>query len=75
MKNKKRREVSASVVALAVFMPGGLSTERHIRKKVAQAIGQIGDQSCLFRLQEALVREQDASVRETIQEAIARLEA
>lgn len=47
----------------------------NIRQKAAQALGQIGDQTCLFRLQEALAQEPDPIVVEAIQEAIATLEA
>lgn len=47
----------------------------NVRKKAAHALGQIGDQTCLFRLQAALAREQDADVREAIREAIAKLES
>jgi len=47
----------------------------NVRKKAAQAIGQIGDTSCLFRLQEALEREQETHVQEAIREAIAKLES
>lgn len=47
----------------------------NVRKKAAHAIGQIGDTSCLFRLQGALVREQDTDVLSAIQEAIAKLES
>jgi len=45
----------------------------NVRQKAAQAIGQIGDQSCLLRLKEALASEQDADVQKAIQEAIAKL--
>ena len=47
----------------------------NVRQKAAYALGQIGDQTCLFRLQEALTREQDADVQKVIQEARAKLEA
>lgn len=47
----------------------------NVRKKAAQALGQIGDQSCVFPLKDTLAQEQDADVREAIQEAIAKLES
>ncbi len=47
----------------------------NVRKKAAHALGRIGDQTCLLRLQAALEREQEADVLKTIQEAIAKLES
>jgi len=47
----------------------------NVRKKSAQAIGQIGDKSCLLRLKSALASEQDAEVQKAIQEVIAKLKS
>lgn len=47
----------------------------NVRQKAAQAIGQIGDQTCLIRLKEALGREEEADVLSAIREAIAKLES
>ena len=46
----------------------------NVRKKAAQAIGQIGDKAALFRLKAVLKTESDAEVKATIEQAIAAIE-
>ncbi len=57
-------------------------TNPNVRKKAAQSLGQLGDTSCLFLLNDALKLETDACAElrsadllASIQEAIAKLQA